>query len=570
MRSRLFLTLGAALLLALACDNASGPGVTLQVTPDSVQLVRNDSVRLAVNAVDGEGHLVTGVPVQFTSNDTTVVTVTNLGVMHSHTTLGRTVVRVRGGGAFTDVSVSVYATPSYIFVGPTDTLISRTQALQMHATVYDAQNLPITGVSPTWESSDPLVASITATGLVRAETSGTAFIIARFSPAAGTARVRVRGPSAIFVTPSDTSIPQGDSVQFSARVVDQVGDSIPGVTVTWQSSDTAVATMNATTGLARAVGSRSGFATIRAQYGTIVGQANLVVRDTIVLGNRVALSNQPFGAAVSANHVAYVTLGQAAQLARTDLPSQAFVPAVAVGFVPTEVVFNSTGSRAYVTNQFSENVGVVDVATNTQIGVIPVNGDPFELIVQPGDSILYVATNANTVYGIRLATKEVVATISTGGLGNGMLIRDSLLYITTHTNGRLIEFNLRTRTVARTFTLGGVPQKIAISADGNTLYIANEADRINGYVQFWDRINGTQIGGNIPLAGAFGYDIARRPTNGFLYVSTAYSGRIYVIDPATRTIIYDVFPGGSTRTIIFDTNGVAFVTNEAGWVDFLK
>ena len=289
-----------------------------------------------------------------------------------------------------------------------------------------------------------------------------------------------------------------------------------------------------------------------------------------ILGERVMLANQPFGAAISPNHVAYVTLGEAASLARTSLPSRLFVPTVSVGSVPTEVVFNSTGSRAYVSNQFSQDVGVVDVATNSQIDIIAVNGDPFELIVQPGDSILYVATNANNVYGIRLATKAVVVTIPTGNIGNGMLIRDSLLYISTRTNGTVIEFNLRTRTVSRTFPIGGVPQKLAISPDGNTLYIANEADRITGYVQFWDRISGMQIGTNVPLSEAFGYDIARRPTDGLLYVSTAYSGWIYVIDPETRTIVRSVDAGGSTRTIVFDTNGVGFVTNEGGWVDFIK
>lgn len=47
------------------------------------------------------------------------------------------------------------------------------------------------------------------------------------------------------------------------------------------------------------------------------------------------------------------------------------------------MAFNSTGTVAYVTNQLNQNVGVIDVATNTQVDVIPVTGDPFELFVQP-------------------------------------------------------------------------------------------------------------------------------------------------------------------------------------------
>jgi len=294
------------------------------------------------------------------------------------------------------------------------------------------------------------------------------------------------------------------------------------------------------------------------------------VRDTTILGNRVLLGGQPFAAAISVNEVAYITLGSASKLARTDLPSQAFAPAVNVGAVPTGVTFNSTGTRAYVANQYSQSVSVVDVAADSAIDAIPVTGDPFNVIVAPGDSVLYVATNSNNVYAIRLATKTVIAQFAAGSVANGMVIRnDTLLYASTLFAGTVIEWNLRTRAVTRTFPVGGTPQKLALSVDGNTLYIANLA----GYIQFWNLATGLQDGGNIVLPpGSAGYGIARRPTTGMLYVTSAYyaNGSIYVIDPATRTIINGVETNGSTREVVFDANGVGFVPNENGWVDFIK
>jgi YVTN family beta-propeller protein len=310
--------------------------------------------------------------------------------------------------------------------------------------------------------------------------------------------------------------------------------------------------------------------TIQARYGALLGTANLLVRDTTTLGNRVALANQPFGAAISVNDVAYVTQGQGSRLARADLPSQVFTSAVAVGSVPTDVTFNSTGTFAYATNQFNQDISIVDVANDTVIGTIPLTGDPFEVIVAPGDSILYVATNAYQVYGVRLATKAVITQFSIGSVSNGMVVRnDTLLYVSTVFAGTVVEWNLRTRSVSRVFPVGGTPQKIALSADGNTLYIANLA----GYVQFWNLVTGAQDGANIMLPpGSAGYGIARRPTTGLLYVSTAYyaSGSIYIIDPATRAIINAVVTNGSTRDIVFDSAGRGFVTNENGWVDFIK
>jgi len=290
--------------------------------------------------------------------------------------------------------------------------------------------------------------------------------------------------------------------------------------------------------------------------------------NTPILGDRVNLSGKPYGAAISPTGVAYITTFATGSLARTDLPSQAFAPTVNVGSIPTEVAFNSTGTTAYVTNQGSQNVAVIDVATNAWVDTIPVTGDPFEVIVAPGDSIIYVSTNVNRVYGIRVATKDTVKSFTTPAIGNGMLIHGNLLYVSTHTGGTVIEFNLQTRAVARTFTVGGTPQKLAISPNGNTLYIANEA----GYVQFWNRVTGVQIGTNVALSGALGYGVALRPTTGKLYVTTAYfgGGRIYVLDPGTRTIIDSVTAGGSTRRVIFDANGVGFVPNENGWVDFIR
>jgi DNA-binding beta-propeller fold protein YncE len=122
--------------------------------------------------------------------------------------------------------------------------------------------------------------------------------------------------------------------------------------------------------------------------------------------------------------------------------------------------------------------------------------------------------------------------------------------------------------VTRTFAVGGDPQKLAVSPDGNTLYIANGS----GYVQFWGIDTGLQIGSNVALPSA-GYGMARRPSNGLLYVTSAYfgGGYIYVIDPVSRTLIHSSVVGGSTRHVVFNADGsIGIVANESGWVDFLK
>src|SRR6185503_19828594 len=83
-------------LATAACGDSSGPSLTLNVTTDSVELVRNDSVQLSVSALNGNGLLVTGVAISCTSADTSIITVTNVGWVRAGVKLGTTTVRVSG------------------------------------------------------------------------------------------------------------------------------------------------------------------------------------------------------------------------------------------------------------------------------------------------------------------------------------------------------------------------------------------------------------------------------------------------------------------------------------------
>lgn len=373
-------------------------------------------------------------------------------------------------------------------------------------------------------------------------------------------------PGALELAPRDTSIPQGGGVQLRATVYDTSGQPIP-LRPRFESSNPTVLTVTPQ-GFVRSLGPK-GPAAITATLGPFEDYIVITVFDS-ALAARVPLGGRPFGAAIAATGATYVTQLDLAQLSRIDLASRSFVGTVAVGSVPTDVAFNAAGTRAYVTNQFSQSVGIVDVATNAVIDEIPVTGDPFDVIVAPGDSMLYVTTNADSVYGFRLATKAVVAAFAVPGTANGFVARDTLLYVSTRAGGTVVEFNLRTRSVARTFAVGGMPQKMALSTDGHELYIANEF----GYVQFWDLATGTQIGTNLRLpSGSAGYGLALRPGTNQLYVSSAYfgGGNIHIINPATRTVTRTIRVAGAAREVVFNAAGtIGFVPNEGGWVDYLK
>ena len=347
-------------------------------------------------------------------------------------------------------------------------------------------------------------------------------------------------------------------------------DLLPVSGVEWQSDNPAVATVSKK-GVVHSVGP-AGVARIRATHDSLSDTAEVTVLDSMLVA-RTKLANRSYAAAISVHNVAYISQSDLSSILRLDLESHTVTDTITVGDTPTEMAFNSTGTRLYVTNQYSGSISVIDVASNTVIDEIPVGNRPFEVIVAPGDSILWTG-KIDSLYGVRLATKEIIARFQIGDVGNGVAFaHDTLLYVSTHTTGTVVEINLRTRTQGRTFGVGGVPQKLVVSPDGTELYIANES----GYIQFWDLSTGTQIGSNLDLPSA-AYGLARRPTNGLLYATSAYfgGGYVYVVDPVTRTLVHSAVVGGSTRHVVFSVDGsVGIVPNEGGWVergwvDFLK
>ena len=91
------------------------------------------------------------------------------------------------------------------------------------------------------------------------------------------------------------------------------------------------------------------------------------------------------------------------------------VATIPVGSGPRVVTFSPDGTRAYVANFDSNNVSVIDTATNSVVTTIPVGTQPTGVVVTPDGTLAYVTNTAdNTVSVINIATNSVVATLPVG------------------------------------------------------------------------------------------------------------------------------------------------------------
>lgn len=188
------------------------------------------------------------------------------------------------GMPFTTVAIA------RIEVSPPTATIDAGAKQQFTARAFDANNVEISGVIFFWESSNTAVATIDQTGLATSSSPGTTEIRAsargvQSAPAVLTVRAIERILTSITVSPNPATIPVGGTQQFTAQGFDQFGNEITGLTFTWESTSTAIATIDPATGLATGVS--AGQTTIRATSQSVTGTATLNVTPPTVVINEV-------------------------------------------------------------------------------------------------------------------------------------------------------------------------------------------------------------------------------------------------------------------------------------------
>jgi uncharacterized protein YjdB len=149
----------------------------------------------------------------------------------------------------------VNPTLTTLSVGPATPSIQQGSTLQMAATgTYDDGSTKALTSSVLWSSSDKAIATVSSGGLVNAIATGSATISAASGTVSGSTTVTVTLANlvSIAVTPTSPSIKIGQTQQFKAIGTVQGGGTTDITnSVTWSSSNTAVATITAA-GLATA------------------------------------------------------------------------------------------------------------------------------------------------------------------------------------------------------------------------------------------------------------------------------------------------------------------------------
>jgi uncharacterized protein YjdB len=282
------------------------PIASISVTPSPTATTKVGSpIQLTAIAKDADGNQLDNRPITWSSSDSTLLAVSSTGSVIPRSAGSATITATaEGKQAQTLVSANPIVVAA-VAVALNAATLQVGQATQATVTPRDSAGNALTGLPVSWASANPSVATVSTTGMVTAVSLGTSAITATVSGVSGSATETVSTATVanVSVVLDSSSLMIGKTTQATATAWDISGNVLTGRTVTWSSSNPAVATVSAT-GLVTAV--TSGTVSIT---GTIEGKsanATLVSMVPIVTSITVTTTTPSVGVGQSTQAVATV------------------------------------------------------------------------------------------------------------------------------------------------------------------------------------------------------------------------------------------------------------------------
>lgn len=239
----------------VAVTVSARPVTSVRVTPPTTTVVAGSTASLAAQGLDVGGTAVTGRPVLWSSSNASIATVSSTGVV-TGVDAGTATITATIDGISGSAIVNVQPIPvASVVINPNTGSVIVGRTLQLIAAPLDANGGSLAGRVVTWSSSNASMASVSSTGLVTGVSAGRVTITATSEGKSGTSTITstLAPVDTVTVTPAAPTIASGQTVQLSTRLADASGNTLSGRTITWNSDQPAIATVNAS-GLVTGVG----------------------------------------------------------------------------------------------------------------------------------------------------------------------------------------------------------------------------------------------------------------------------------------------------------------------------
>lgn len=235
-----------------------------------------------------------------------------------------------------------------------------------------------------------------------------------------------------------------------------------------------------------------------------------------------------------------------------------------VGLNPHQITFSSDGRTAYVAAAGSDQVAVVDVATNRLVRAIPVEGTPLGVVLLPGGEEMAVTRfQKNEVARYALRDGAYIDGYATG-VGASLIsgpLPDGRWLISVEQTDELLLLDPGAEHAERVYSVGDRPFPPAATSDGRLAFVPGYDDGTVTVVDLWNGrvLDTVEVGANpsggVVLPGDIEYAVAVRGED-----------RIAFINTASRQVVGSLSEGigDSPFSVVLSANGrLAFVNNTA-------
>ena len=233
------------------------PIVSIVATPDSFDVPLTTTRTIGVQLVGPNGVAITNRLITWASSSPGVAVVSATGVV-TPVSVGTTTITIRAGTKTATVRARVVGEPvTSVRITPQQSvhIVRLGQTKQLGAECLNAAQQVVTGRPITWNSSNPIVATVSGSGLVSGNAVGSASITANCDGTANatvTAQVTPVPVSSVTITPQSVSLSLNQpgplpQQQLLATAKDSAGNtlSLQGRQVQWLSNNIPVADVSA-------------------------------------------------------------------------------------------------------------------------------------------------------------------------------------------------------------------------------------------------------------------------------------------------------------------------------------
>lgn len=229
-------------------DPGNKPGAerfTISITPDRDSVDVGSTVALTATVLDTKGAVRTDQTVRWSSLTPSIASVDGVGLVTGVAVGDARLVAMVGQGSQVSAdtaTVLVQAGTLALTIVPGIAEITLGDSLQLEATLFSPTG-NVRGLNARWSTSDQAVAPISEDGIVVSLQPGDVTLTAVVNGMTATAQARVlpNVPASISVTPANSGLNPGESVQLTAWVRDSRGKLIRDAHVSWSTSASQIA-----------------------------------------------------------------------------------------------------------------------------------------------------------------------------------------------------------------------------------------------------------------------------------------------------------------------------------------